>query len=227
MSSDPPLADRPDKPAQPSRRRPIVVAAALGLLAGAAAMGAVYGLRELARNPADAACGPARDAARRIAPLARGEVAAIVVSDRPARLPALAFSDADGQPKTLADFRGRTVLLNLWATWCAPCRKEMPALEALQRELGGPTFEVVAVNIDTRDPAKPRAWLAEAGIKDLAYYSDPSAKIFQVLKSVGKAFGMPTTVLVDPAGCELASLAGPAEWASPDALSFLRAALDR
>jgi thiol-disulfide isomerase/thioredoxin len=227
MSSDPPVAGRPDKPAQPSRRRFIVVAAALGLLAAAATMGAVYGLREIARNPADIACAPAGDAARRIAPLARGEVAAIVVPDQPARLPPLSFADAAGQPKSLADFRGRTVLLNLWATWCAPCRKEMPALEALQRELGGPSFEVVAVNIDTRDPDKPKAWLAETGIKDLAYYADPSAKIFQTLKSVGKAFGMPTTVLVDPAGCEIASLAGPAEWASPDALAFLRAALER
>jgi hypothetical protein len=101
----------------------------------------------------------------------------------------------------------------------------MPALDALERELGGPRFEVVAVNIDTRDPEKPKAWLAETGIKDLAYYADPTAKIFQDLKLIGKAFGMPTTLLLDPAGCEIASLAGPAEWASGDALTLLRAAL--
>jgi hypothetical protein len=103
----------------------------------------------------------------------------------------------------------------------------MPALAALQRELGGPDFQVVAVNIDTRDPDKPKTWLAEAGITNLAYYADSSAKIFQELKLLGKAFGMPTTLLIDPTGCEIASLAGPAEWTSPDALALLRAALHR
>ena len=125
-----------------------------------------------------------------------------------------AFHDAAGQPKSLADWHGRTVLLNLWATWCVPCRKEMPALDALQQKLGAPDFEVVAVNIDTRDFDKPRAWLHDIGIGHLAYYSDANAKVFQDLKSVGKAIGMPTTLLVDPNGCEIASLAGPAEWAS-------------
>jgi thiol-disulfide isomerase/thioredoxin len=140
-------------------------------------------------------------------------------------LPTITFSDAAGQSKSLADWRGKTVLLNLWATWCVPCRREMPALDALQRELGGKNFQVVAVNIDTRDPAKPKAWLAETGVKNLAYYADPSAKIFQQLKAIGKAFGMPTTLLVDTNGCEIASLAGPAEWASPDAVALVKAAL--
>ena len=99
--------------------------------------------------------------------------------------------------KTLADWRGRTVLLNLWATWCVPCRKEMPALDALQAKLGGADFEVVAVNIDTRNLDKPKAWLKEVGISTLAYYADPSAKVFQDLKAIGKAFGMPTTLLID------------------------------
>ena len=85
------------------------------------------------------------------------------------------------------------MLFNLWATWCVPCRKEMPALDELQAKLGGADFEVVAVNIDTRDPEKPRAWLKEVGIERLAYYADPAAKVFQDLKQVGKAWGMPTT----------------------------------
>jgi len=117
------------------------------------------------------------------------------------------------------------VLLNLWATWCVPCRKEMPALDALQVRLGSPRFEIVAVNIDTRDPDKPKAWLRDAGVDHLAYYADPSAKVFQDLKAVGWAFGMPTTVLVDPRGCDLAVLAGPAEWTSEDALKLVTAAL--
>src|SRR5205807_2579664 len=108
--------------------------------------------------------------------------------------------------------------LNLWATWCIPCRKEMPALDALQARLGGPNFEVLAINIDTPASAKPRAWLKEAAIARLAYYADPSAKVFQELKLAGKVFGLPTTVLVDPAGCEIGTMAGPAEWASEDGI---------
>jgi thiol-disulfide isomerase/thioredoxin len=117
------------------------------------------------------------------------------------------------------------VLLNLWATWCVPCRKEMPALDALERRLGGPDFEVVAVNIDTRDPDKPRAWLNDVGIKRLAYYSDSSAKVFQDLKLAGKAFGMPTTLLLDRTGCELGTMAGPAEWASADGIRLIEASI--
>ena len=117
------------------------------------------------------------------------------------------------------------MLLNLWATWCVPCRKEMPALDALAGKLGGPAFEVVAVNIDTRDPDKPKNWLKEVGIERLAYYADPSAKVFQELKVVGRAIGMPTTLLVDPTGCEIGTIAGPAEWASDDAVKLVTAAL--
>jgi thiol-disulfide isomerase/thioredoxin len=142
-------------------------------------------------------------------------------------LPQLSFRDAQGQDRSMADFRGRTVLLNLWATWCVPCRKEMPALDALQAKLGGGNFEVVAINIDTRDAEKPKNWLKEVGISKLAYYADPTAKVFQDLKEVGKAFGMPTTLLVDPQGCEVGTLAGPAEWASDDAVKLVQAALTK
>jgi thiol-disulfide isomerase/thioredoxin len=212
--------------ATPAGRRTAAVTAALAT--GALALAAVYGIAGFARNPASAAeCRQAGEIAKKIAPLARGEVAAVNVTDKPAPLPNLSFLDAQGQAKSLADWRGRTVLFNLWATWCVPCRKEMPALAALQARLGGEPFEVVAVNIDTRDPAKPKAWLKEAGIDRLAYYADPSAKVFQDLKAAGKAFGMPTTLLVDPAGCEVATLAGPAEWASEDALKLIAAALGR
>ena len=89
------------------------------------------------------------------------------------------------------------------------------------------TFEVVAINIDTRNLDKPKAWLEEVGIKRLGYYADPSAKVFQDLKAVGKAIGMPTTLLIDPHGCELGALAGPAEWASDDAIRLIEAAIGR
>jgi thiol-disulfide isomerase/thioredoxin len=137
----------------------------------------------------------------------------------------LVFYDAAGAERRLSGWQGRTVLFNLWATWCVPCRKEMPALDELQGKLGGPNFEVVAVNIDTRDPDKPRTWLNEAGVNRLAYYADPTAKVFQDLKLIGKAFGMPTTLIVDPTRCEIGTVAGPAEWASEDAINLMRAAL--
>jgi thiol-disulfide isomerase/thioredoxin len=197
------------------------------LALGGAVAGAVYGIGSVGRNPGAAACGPAVELAKRIAPLVRGEVAALAVAEKPLQLPNLAFNDETGRAHSLADWQGRFVLFNLWATWCVPCRKEMPALDALEGKLGGQNFEVVAVNIDTRDPDKPRAWLRDAGVQRLAYYADPSAKVFQDLKLVGRAFGMPTTLIVDPAGCEIGTVAGPAEWASEDALKLMASALGR
>jgi len=208
-----------------AKRRLAVVAA--GSLAGVAVgLAAVYGISVFLGNRAgDAQCRPAVETAGRIAPLARGEVAGVVAASRPLLIPDLAFRDGSGTERHLAQWRGRTVLLNLWATWCIPCRKEMPALDALQAKLGSPQFEVVSINIDTRDADKPRAWLKDVGITRLGYYADATAKVFQDLKLVGRAIGMPTTVLLDPQGCEIGTIAGPAEWASEDALKLVRAAL--
>ena len=114
--------------------------------------------------------------------------------------------------------------MNLWATWCVPCRKEMPALDGLQAKLGSDDFQVVAVNIDTRDPDKPKAFLNDAKLTRLAYFSDQKAKVFQDLKAIGRALGMPTSVLVDGNGCEIATIAGPAEWDSADAIKLIQAA---
>jgi thiol-disulfide isomerase/thioredoxin len=163
--------------------------------------------------------------ARKIAPLAHGEVAALTMATAPLRLPDLTFQDADGKPRKLSDWRGKTVLVNLWATWCVPCRKEMPALEGLQSKLGGANFEVVAINIDTRDPEKPKSFLKEANLTRLDYFSDQKAKVFQDLKQIGRALGMPTSVLVDAQGCEIGTIAGPAEWNSDDAIKLIKAAL--
>jgi thiol-disulfide isomerase/thioredoxin len=187
----------------------------------------IYEIAHRPSNPADAVCGGAVNIAKRITPLVRGEVAALAPAQAPFRVPDLAFKDAKGRDLRLSDWRGRTVLLNLWATWCVPCRREMPALDALQALLGGADFEVVAVNIDTRDSQKPLAFLKDVHIAHLAYYSDPSARVFEELKTAGKAFGMPTTVIVDPSGCEIGTMAGPAEWASDDGVKFVSAALAR
>jgi thiol-disulfide isomerase/thioredoxin len=144
----------------------------------------------------------------------------------PLQLPDLAFEDGDGKPRKLSDWRGKTVLVNLWATWCVPCRKEMPALQGLQEKLSGPNFEVVAINIDTRDPEKPRNFLKDAGLTRLGNFNDRNAKVFQDLKSIGRALGMPTSVLVDGSGCEIATIAGPAEWDSEDAIKLIKAAVN-
>jgi thiol-disulfide isomerase/thioredoxin len=216
----------PSAPPSPLRKigrlRLVSAAAAIGILM---VLAGVYGIEHLRGNPADAACQPAVNIAKQIAPLVHGEVAALAVAQTPFRVPDLTFKDATGAAKTLSDWRGRTVLLNLWATWCVPCRREMPALDALQAKLGGPDFEVVAVNIDTRNPEKPLAFLKDVGVTHLAYYSDDSAHVFEDLKEAGKAFGMPTTVIVDRNGCEIGDMAGPAEWASDDGVKLVSAAI--
>jgi thiol-disulfide isomerase/thioredoxin len=222
MTNDMPESPSPRSPVV--RRIPFVIGAVLiGALIGYAG---IYGIGGLKRNAAgDPACRPAVALSGKIAPLAHGEVAALTMATAPLRLPDLTFADAGGQPRKLSDWRGRTVLVNLWATWCVPCRKEMPALDALQTKLGGPGFEVVAVNIDTRDPEKPKNFLKDANLNSLGYFSDPKAKVFQDLKSIGRALGMPTSVLVDGSGCEIATIAGPAEWDSDDAVKLIQAAI--
>src|SRR3954467_2654837 len=125
------------------KRLAVIVAGGMaGVVVGLAG---VYGIAtSLGNRGGDAACRPAVETARRAAPLARGEVAAVALAEKPLRVPDLVFHDATGTERRLSDWRGRTVLFNLWATWCVPCRKEMPALDALQDKLGGEKFEVVA-----------------------------------------------------------------------------------
>jgi thiol-disulfide isomerase/thioredoxin len=222
----------PENPQPSTAKRYLAMILAGGVAGVVVGLAGVYGIATLTGNvggntASNVTCRPAVELAKKLAPLARGEVAAVNVAKSPLKLPDLSFQDASGKPLTLAHWRGRTVLLNLWATWCVPCRKEMPTLDALQGKLGGPGFEVVTVNIDTRDPEKPKAFLKQIGIEKLAYYADPDAKTFQDLKAVGRAFGMPTTLLVDPHGCELGTIAGPAEWSSEDAVKLIQAALGK
>ena len=213
-------------PPRPTVTRRIPLAIGAVVIGAVLGFGGIYGFGALKQSASgDPACRGAVDLARRIAPLAQGEVAALTMATTPLRLPDLAFADADGQPKKLSDWRGKTLLVNLWATWCVPCRKEMPALETLQTKLGGADFEVVAINIDTRDPNKPKSFLKEANLTRIGYFNDQKAKVFQDLKAVGRALGMPTSVLVDSQGCEIATIAGPAEWGSDDAAKLVKAAL--
>ena len=218
--------------------RLVVTALLAGALAGAIAVYVRHGgsgntpgtMVAAGESPDDLACAPKAEHARAVAAAATGEVAALMPADPPQSLKSLAFDGPDGQPTTLGELAGKTgagktVLLNLWATWCAPCREEMPALDALQREMGGDRFEVVAVNVDTGDDAKPRKFLADTGVASLGYYRDASMGVFNDLKKRGLALGLPATMLVDGDGCLTAHMNGPADWASPDAKRLVEAAL--
>lgn len=203
----------------------IGLAAVAGILAGTVA---VYVNQSRKGNDATAAlvdCSGALDAAKRVGPLAIGEVAAFRAADKPDLLTDLSFKGADDGQLSLADFAGKTVLLNLWATWCVPCRAEMPALDRLEAALGGPDFTVVAVNVDVRDAARARAFLDEIGVSRLTFYADPSYRILTDLKKRGLALGLPTTLLVDGKGCRIGVIEGPAAWDSDDAKALVRAAI--
>jgi thiol-disulfide isomerase/thioredoxin len=121
---------------------------------------------------------------------------AFVYKKAPEPLADVNFVDGTGAPKTLKDFRGKTVLLNLWATWCAPCREEMPSLDRLQQELGSDTFEVVALAVDRTGLEAARKFLDGINVKSLKLYADPTTRSGSALKAIG----MPTTILIDPEG---------------------------
>lgn len=180
-------------------RRAILAIAALALVAGAA--GAYF---SLSRNQ----------------PGADGGVLFPHSGAKP--MPELTLQDSSGRSLSLADFRGKTILLNVWATWCAPCREEMPALDRLQGKLGGPQFEVVALSVDQQGLAVARKFFEEVGVKSLALYIDPSAQAaFKI-----NAIGLPVTLLVDRQGREIARHLGAAKWDSPEAISDLRRRID-
>jgi thiol-disulfide isomerase/thioredoxin len=155
-------------------------------------------------------------------PLSQGHMAAFVFRREPEALPDVKFQDAEGKERTLADWRGKVVLLNLWATWCVPCRKEMPALDRLQQELGSDKFEVVAVSVDRKGIEGARKFLDDTKVGKLALYVDPTTRMLSDVKAVG----LPATVLIDTQGREIGRLLGPAEWDSEDAKRLIRAALN-
>lgn len=207
----------------------IVLAAALGVVAGGIAVyvSGGYPGNQPGGTVADGsdACAAKSETARSIAASATGDVAAMLPADPPQSLAFLSFNGPDGKPTTLAEKKGKTLLLNLWATWCAPCRAEMPELDELQAKKGGPGFEVVAINVDTGDDRKPKAFLSETAVKSLAYYRDDTLGVFNALKERSLALGLPVTLLVDADGCQIAGMNGPAAWAGEDAARLIDAAL--
>ena len=212
-------ADTPDiKKERAARVTPALLA--LGILAILA--GGALGLYGIVHNGGklvahSGACAQSLDLAQAVDPLARGELAALTLATQPNPLGSIAFDDANGMKTTVASFAGKTILLNLWATWCVPCRQEMPALDNLQGSLGGQNFSVIPVNIDQLRLDKPRAFFRDIGAKNLPFYVDSSADILHALR--GK--GLPTTVLIGKDGCEIGTMAGPAQWDSRDAKTLI------
>ena len=174
-----------------------IVWASIGLVALAAGgLGSYWSMRPASQSePVDAA-----------APGPRAFV--FRLHDAPRALPELAFEDGEGGKRSLAQYRGKVVLLNIWATWCAPCREEMPALDRLQQKLGGPGFEVLALSIDSAGAPAVKRFYEETGVRSLAIYIDPSMRATATLAAVG----VPTTLLIDRQGRELGRRTGPAEW---------------
>lgn len=142
----------------------------------------------------------------------------LVLNPAARAVPELRFADAHGAPTSLAAFRGRVVLLNVWATWCPPCREEMPTLDRLQAALGGPDFEVIALSIDEGGMPVVRGFLGRAGIQHLRPYVDT----FGDAATNFAAGGVPLTLLIDRQGREVSRKLGPAVWDHPDVLALIR-----
>lgn len=194
-----------------------LVAAALLVVATLAAAGLdIYGTAFL-RSP------------KLEAPLEKDQLAAsadtsdtLSFLDRPRPVPEIRFVDGSGRTMALADFHGRVILLNVWATWCVPCRKEMPALDRLQAALGGPDFQVVPLSIDRQGAAVVAPFYRELGLKALPIYIDQTGRATQALHTVG----VPTSVLIDRDGREIARKMGAAGWDSPEMIKTIRQRLE-
>lgn len=141
-----------------------------------------------------------------------------VLLDKPSPVAAITFDDAEGHARNLADFKGKVLVLNVWATWCVPCRTEMPTLDRLQARLGGTDFDVLPISIDRGGIETIRKFYSDIGIHNLPMYVDSSG---QVLRQV-RALGLPTTLLVDRAGQEIGRIVGPTGWDAPEMVEFLK-----
>ncbi len=146
-----------------------------------------------------------------------GEMARLTVHAEPRPRAQTAFTDAEGAQRRLADYEGKVVLVNFWATWCPPCLKEMPSIDRLAAALEGPEFEVLAISTDRGDIAKPTRWFAENGIAHLEVLHDPRSALAREVALIGQ----PTTLILDREGREIARFIGEAEWDSPQAKALI------
>ena len=207
------------KPNAPRRWQPYAVLGVAGL--GVAIAAWVY-----LGNAASANSCPAQSAAAQIVDAAAvGELAALNGTGEGRGYADMAFKSADGTEMTLADFGGKALLVNFWASWCVPCREEMPALDAIATEYNSDKFQVVPINLDIGAGGleKAQGFLDEGQFQNLPLYADNTFAAFDRLKREAVAVGLPATLLLDPEGCELAVLQGPAEWHSQDGKAVVEA----
>ncbi len=195
--------------------------AALGIVAVA-----IYVTLDAQSNIANAACAGTGEKAASLGQYSVGQLAAFRVTTDSSSMSDVRFQTPDGESLSIADFAGKTVLLNIWATWCPPCREEMPALNQLESALGGDSFAVVPVSLDTTNtPAGPEQFYADYALDHLTLYVDPTARMIDDLRRLGITAGFPTTILIAPNGCTMGVIQGPADWAGPDAQALMDAAL--
>lgn len=200
---------------RPGATRPLRLAIILGLagLAVAIAAWVLLGNAGQARE-----CPVQEAAATAIGDAAVGELAALNGTGEGRGYASMAFKDASGKPMTIADLKGKKLLVNFWASWCVPCREEMPALDALATQYNSDAFMVLPINLDIGAGGleKAQAFLDENKFSNLPLYADSSFAAFERLKQQAVAVGLPATLVLDENGCELAVLQGPAEWNSDD-----------
>jgi thiol-disulfide isomerase/thioredoxin len=172
-------------------------------------------------------CPVQEEAATSIGDAAVGELAALNGTGEGRGYSTMAFKDAAGQPMTIADFKGKKLLVNFWASWCVPCREEMPALDALATQYNSDHFMVLPINLDigANGLEKAQAFLDENQFSNLPLYADNSFAAFERLKQEAVAIGLPATLVLDENGCELGVLQGPAEWNTPDGQAVIDALL--
>ena len=170
-----------------------------------------------------APCDPQSAAAQKVDAAAVGELAALNGTGTGRGYADLSFTDANGKPLTIKDFAGKKLLVNFWASWCVPCRAEMPALDKLAAEENDDTFMVLPINTGEVDPAKGKAFWSSGKWAHLPLYIDDKMAVLDRLKTSAISAGLPTTLLLDGKGCEIGVLQGPAVWDSPDGTNVIKA----
>ena len=215
------MSDQPPVEKQDRWMANYVWLAALSALAAFAAVYVTLGRPDNQTVAPPSAEAPAPAVKTAAHPLATGAMTTFVFKPQPEALPDIRFVNGSGAEASLAGFHGKVVLLNVWATWCAPCRQEMPALDRLQAALGSDKFEVVALAVDKSGIDGARKFLSDIKAEKLKPFADPTAKEGTRLKVIG----MPTSILIDPQGREIGRLIGPAHWDSPEAKRLIEAQL--
>lgn len=216
------IDQKPVRPKKLQLRRVLVLA----LVSAAIALAITLWLSN-AGAPVASECPAQAEAAAAIDAAALGALAALNGTGKGRGYRDMSFQDAAGKPFTVAAFEGKKLLVNFWASWCIPCREEMPALNALAEKYNSDAFMVLPINLDIGEGGltKAQKFLDEGKWPSLPLYADPSFKAFERLKAAAVAIGLPATLLLDANGCELAVLQGPAAWDTPDGHRVIEALL--